>query len=81
MAQQGQGSQDLRFCRSRDGVRIAYAVHGSGPPLVMAPSWISHLERDWKSPLWRHYLVAPGRRATVIRFNERGQRLASGSHS
>lgn len=62
----------MRFACAPDGVRIAYAIHGHGSPLVMAPSWISHLERDWDTPVWRHYLDALGRIATVIRFNERG---------
>jgi hypothetical protein len=43
--------QELRFCRSADGVRIAYARHGSGPPLVIATCWLSHLQYDWESPV------------------------------
>lgn len=68
----GPGSQTVRFCRSVDGVSIAYAVHGSGAPLVLNSCWLSHLEFDWSSPVWRHYLSALGRIATVIRFDERG---------
>ena len=68
----GPGSQTVRFCRSVDGVSIAYAVHGSGAPLVLNSCWLSHLEYDWASPVWRHYLTALGRVATVIRFDERG---------
>ena len=36
--------QEIRFCSSPDGTRIAYAVSGSGPPLVLTMSWVSHLE-------------------------------------
>ena len=64
--------QNIRFARSADGVGIAYAVHGSGPPLLIDKSWLSHLQFDWQSPLWRHYLVELGRVATVIRYDERG---------
>ncbi|MGE3257331.1 alpha/beta fold hydrolase [Pseudonocardia sp.] len=64
--------QDLRFCRSADGTRIAYAVHGSGPPLLLAACWLSHLEFDWESPVWRQFLLDLGRTATVIRYDERG---------
>src|SRR4029079_2999784 len=64
--------QDVRFCRSADGTRIAYAVHGSGPPLLLAACWLSHLEFDWQSPVWRHFLLDLGRVATVIRYDERG---------
>lgn len=59
-----------------DGVTIAYAVHGSGPALVLDSCWLSHLEFDWSSPVWRHYLVELGRLATVIRFDERGHGLS-----
>jgi len=64
--------QEIRFCRSRDGTRLAYAVHGSGPPLVVVSCWLSHLQYDWQSPVWRHFLDDLGRIATVIRYDERG---------
>ena len=68
--------QDIRFCRSADGVGIAYAVHGSGPPLLIDACWLSHLQFDWQSPVWRHFLVELGKIATVIRFDERGHGLS-----
>ncbi|WP_134774574.1 alpha/beta fold hydrolase [Ornithinimicrobium flavum] len=72
----GPASQQVRFARSADGVTIAYAVHGSGPPLVLNSCWLSHLEFDWSSPVWRHYLAELGRVATVVRFDERGHGLS-----
>ena len=68
--------QDIKFCRSADGVGIAYAVHGSGPPLLIDSCWLSHLQFDWQSPVWRHFLVELGKIATVIRFDERGHGLS-----
>ncbi|MCR2784394.1 MULTISPECIES: alpha/beta fold hydrolase [unclassified Microbacterium] len=68
--------QDIRFARSADGVGIAYAVHGSGPPLLIDACWLSHLQFDWESPVWRHYLVELGKIATVIRYDERGHGLS-----
>ncbi|MET0693523.1 MAG: alpha/beta fold hydrolase [Propionibacteriaceae bacterium] len=68
--------QDIRFARSADGVGIAYAVHGSGPPLLIDACWLSHLQFDWQSPVWRHYLVELGQIATVIRYDERGHGLS-----
>jgi pimeloyl-ACP methyl ester carboxylesterase/DNA-binding CsgD family transcriptional regulator len=68
--------QDVRFCRSADGTRLAYAVHGAGPPLLLAACWLSHLEFDWQSPVWRHFLLDLGRFATVIRYDERGYGLS-----
>lgn len=53
-------------------MRIAYARHGSGPPLVVASCWLSHLSHDWHSPVWRHFLDDLGSIATVIRYDERG---------
>jgi pimeloyl-ACP methyl ester carboxylesterase/DNA-binding CsgD family transcriptional regulator len=68
--------QEVRFCRAPDGVRIAYARHGSGPPLVIATCWLSHLQYDWQSPVWRHFVADLGEVATVIRYDERGYGLS-----
>lgn len=65
-------AQQVRFCRATDGVRLAWARHGSGPPLVIAACWLSHLQHDWQSPVWRHFLDGLGRIATVYRYDERG---------
>jgi pimeloyl-ACP methyl ester carboxylesterase/DNA-binding CsgD family transcriptional regulator len=70
------GAQDIGFCTSDDGVRIAYARHGSGPVLVVAACWLSHLQYDWESPVWRHFLEDIGRFATIIRYDERGHGLS-----
>ncbi|MFC7505237.1 alpha/beta fold hydrolase, partial [Nocardioides sp. GCM10030258] len=65
-------SQEVRFCRADDGVRIAWARHGSGPPLLIVSCWLSHLQHDWQSPVWRHFLDDLGDVATVVRYDERG---------
>ena len=64
--------QSIRFCTTSDGVRLAYATVGHGPPLVRAAHWITHLDYDWHSPVWRHWLegLAVGR--TLVRYDERG---------
>jgi pimeloyl-ACP methyl ester carboxylesterase/DNA-binding CsgD family transcriptional regulator len=64
--------QRIRFCSSADGVRIAYATTGTGPPLVKAATWLTHLEFDWQSPLWRHWLTELSRDHTFVRYDERG---------
>jgi pimeloyl-ACP methyl ester carboxylesterase/DNA-binding CsgD family transcriptional regulator len=68
--------QQIRFCAAPDGARLAYASHGRGPPIVKAPNWLTHLEFDWKSPLWRPWLEALGETNRVIRYDERGSGLS-----
>ena len=68
--------QELRFCTTRDGVRIAYAKVGAGPPFVKAANWLNHLEFDWKSPIWSHFLHEFASDQTVIRYDERGTGLS-----
>jgi pimeloyl-ACP methyl ester carboxylesterase len=64
--------QQIRFCTSSDGARIAYATTGTGPPLVKAANWLSHLEFDWNSPVWRHWIRELSRDHTLVRYDERG---------
>lgn len=63
---------EIRFCTAPDGARIAYAVHGRGPPMVRVATWLTHLELDWASPVWRHWLHRLGETHTVLRYDERG---------
>jgi pimeloyl-ACP methyl ester carboxylesterase/DNA-binding CsgD family transcriptional regulator len=65
-------NQQIRFCTSPDGVRIAYATTGEGPPLVKVANWLSHLEFDWDSPVWRHWLTELSRSHSLLRYDERG---------
>src|SRR4029077_14892181 len=64
--------QQIRFCTAPDGVRIAYAISGEGPPLLKAANWLNHLEYDWESPVWRRWLEEVSRHHTLIRYDERG---------
>jgi len=64
--------QSLRFCTASDGTRIATASIGSGPPLVRAAHWLSHVEHDLESPVWRPWLAALARHHTYIRYDQRG---------
>jgi pimeloyl-ACP methyl ester carboxylesterase/DNA-binding CsgD family transcriptional regulator len=68
--------QELRFVTAPDGVRIAYARQGQGPPLVRAAHWLSHLEFDWQSPVWREFLTELATDRTLIRYDERGTGLS-----
>src|SRR5262245_60323668 len=65
-------TEQIRFCTSRDGTRIAYGTCGAGPPLVFVAHWIHHLKMDWDSPVWRPWLTTLSKRHTLIRYDFRG---------
>ena len=64
--------QAIRFCKTSDGVNLAYAISGTGPPLVMPATWLTHLEHQWKSLAWQPWLEAFSREHTVLRYDTRG---------
>jgi len=64
--------QQIRFCEAVDGVRLAYATHGRGTPLVKAANWLTHVEHDWNSPLWRPWWDELARGHRVVRYDSRG---------
>jgi pimeloyl-ACP methyl ester carboxylesterase/DNA-binding winged helix-turn-helix (wHTH) protein len=64
--------QQIRFATSPDTTLVAYATAGDGPPLVKAANWLTHLDYDWESPTWRHWLEGMARRHTLVRYDERG---------
>jgi pimeloyl-ACP methyl ester carboxylesterase/DNA-binding winged helix-turn-helix (wHTH) protein len=68
--------QDIRFCTSSDGVRLAYARVGEGMPLVKAGNWLNHLEYDWESPVWSHLLKWMAGQWELIRYDARGNGLS-----
>lgn len=68
--------QRIQFCTAPDGVRLAYAASGTGPPLVKPANWMTHVEYDWESPVWRHWLRELSREHTLIRYDERGNGLS-----
>ncbi len=64
--------QHIRFCTAADGTRIAVASIGSGPPLLRAAHWLSHVDHDLESPVWRPWLAELSRQHTYIRYDQRG---------
>jgi pimeloyl-ACP methyl ester carboxylesterase/DNA-binding winged helix-turn-helix (wHTH) protein len=68
--------QDVRFCTSSDGVRLAYARVGHGTPVVKAGNWLNHLEYDWESPVWSHLLKWMAGQWELIRYDARGNGLS-----
>jgi pimeloyl-ACP methyl ester carboxylesterase/DNA-binding winged helix-turn-helix (wHTH) protein len=65
-------TQEIRFCTAPDGTRIAYATVGSGPPLVKAANWMTHLDFDWESPIWHHWFTELARERMLVRYDQRG---------
>jgi DNA-binding winged helix-turn-helix (wHTH) protein/pimeloyl-ACP methyl ester carboxylesterase len=68
--------QEIHFCTSTDGARIAYAAVGRGPPLIKTANWLNHLEYDWESPIWSHLLHALAAKHRLIRYDARGNGLS-----
>jgi pimeloyl-ACP methyl ester carboxylesterase/DNA-binding CsgD family transcriptional regulator len=68
--------QTIGFLRAADGARIAYACSGDGPVLVKTANWLSHLEHDWRSPVWRHWLDFLSAGIRLVRYDERGNGLS-----
>ena len=69
-------SQEIRFCQAKDGVRLAWAEGGKGPPLLKAPNWIGHLELDWRHPVVAHLYSSLMKRYRLVRFDARANGLS-----
>jgi DNA-binding winged helix-turn-helix (wHTH) protein/pimeloyl-ACP methyl ester carboxylesterase len=68
--------QEIRYCTTSDGVRVAYATTGKGPPLVKASNWLTHLDFEWGSPIWRHWYTALSLHHRLVRYDERGNGMS-----
>jgi pimeloyl-ACP methyl ester carboxylesterase len=64
--------QVIRFCVAGDGTRIAYSTVGSGPVLLKAANWMTHLDLEWTTPVWSHWLHGLARDRLLVRYDERG---------
>jgi pimeloyl-ACP methyl ester carboxylesterase len=64
--------QRIHFCKSRDGVQLAYATSGEGPPFVKVANFLTHLEYDWRSPVVQPFILELNRGRTLLRYDPRG---------
>jgi pimeloyl-ACP methyl ester carboxylesterase/AraC-like DNA-binding protein len=71
--------QKVLYCEAKDGTRLAYSVVGEGPPIVKTANWLNHIQHDWDSPLWRHWIDELTRGRTLVRYDERGNGLSDWS--
>jgi pimeloyl-ACP methyl ester carboxylesterase/DNA-binding CsgD family transcriptional regulator len=65
-------SQSIRFCNSADGTRIAVASCGNGQVILRAAHWMSHVDYDLKSPVWRPWVQALSAGNRFVRYDPRG---------
>jgi class 3 adenylate cyclase/pimeloyl-ACP methyl ester carboxylesterase len=68
--------QEIHFCQTRDGVQLAYARIGQGPPLVRTGHWMTHIEQDFDSPIWRYLYRELSRDHAFYRYDARGNGLS-----
>jgi pimeloyl-ACP methyl ester carboxylesterase/DNA-binding CsgD family transcriptional regulator len=65
-------TQRIRYLRTADGVQLAWAEAGTGPTLIKAANWMTHLEYEWESPVWRHWMRFFSDHFRFVRHDERG---------
>ena len=75
-ADPAQSALKVEYCRAPDGVRLAYAKVGNGPPLVKTANWMNHLQYDWEAPTFRHLFVELARDFTLLRYDARGNGMS-----
>jgi pimeloyl-ACP methyl ester carboxylesterase/DNA-binding winged helix-turn-helix (wHTH) protein len=75
-AESSRSRPSVQFCMTPDGVRLAYSVGGEGRPLVRTAHWLSHVEYDWDSPVYRHLLTDLSHRHQLVRYDHRGNGLS-----
>ncbi len=64
--------QHVRYIKASDGTRLAWAESGAGPVVVKAANWLTHLEYEWESPVWKHWIQFFSAHCHLIRWDERG---------
>jgi len=70
-------TQSIQFTPSSHGANIAFSKSGAGPPLIRVAHWLSHLELDWHSSIWRPLIEDLEREHTLYRYDQRGTGLSS----
>jgi pimeloyl-ACP methyl ester carboxylesterase/DNA-binding CsgD family transcriptional regulator len=65
-------TQRIRYVRTTDGIQLAWAEAGTGPVLIKASNWLTHLEYEWESPVWRHWIRFFSDHFRFVRYDERG---------
>jgi hypothetical protein len=69
-------TQTVRFIRDANGARVAYATVGEGPLILCPAWWVSHVERDWEHPGFRHFFTRLAEGFRVVRYDRPGSGLS-----
>lgn len=71
-------AQQIGFATTTDGIRIAYATSGNGPPILQILSVGTHLENGQSSPIYDNegLLAMSSRSNRFIRYDGRGTGLS-----
>ena len=72
MSTSREARQHVRYVTATDGTRLAWAASGAGQVVVKAANWLTHLDHDRETFVWRHWLEGLARNRTLIRYDERG---------
>lgn len=70
------GRQEIRFCVTPDNIRLAWAKTGGGPALVKVANCFNHLDFEWESPIWKHWVKDVSRHQSIVRYDGRGNGLS-----
>ena len=68
--------QEIQYCVTTDGVRLAYSTIGKGTPIVRIPHWFAHLQYDLESPIFRHQILGLAYKHSLLRYDGRGMGLS-----
>jgi pimeloyl-ACP methyl ester carboxylesterase len=71
--------QQIRYCTTSDGVRIAYAATGEGTPIIRTAHWLTHLQHDFTSQVWKHVMIGLARNHRLVRYDPRGEGMSQRS--
>jgi pimeloyl-ACP methyl ester carboxylesterase len=72
-------NQSVQYCTTADGAKIAFSVVGKGTPIVRTSHWLTHLEHDLKSPVWRHVIMGLAQHHQLVRYDARGEGMSDRS--
>jgi pimeloyl-ACP methyl ester carboxylesterase len=68
--------QQIQYCTTADGVRIAFAMTGEGTPIIRTAHWLTHLQHDFTSPVWKHVMLGLAQNHRLVRYDPRGEGMS-----